>query len=415
MNEFVNTRSSANRSLIGSPDRLNLIARKMLFMLLSKATAGQLVWNENGYRVAEFGDSSDVLRAEINIIDQRFYKRALLGGSCAAGESFVDGWWNTPDLTKLIQFCARNLKTVDRWEKALGWLPRPFKKLRVLRRYNSVKQAKQNILSHYDLGNELYQLFLDERMQYSSALFQSDKDSLSAAQENKMRRLCEQLQLKSSDHLLEIGSGWGGLAIYAAQHYGCRVTTTTISDAQYRFARKAIDSAGLSDRITLLNRDYRKLQGCFDKLVSVEMIEAVGKAYLPTFFKQVNRLLKPGGLMALQAITIADQRYQSYSRNEDFIQKHIFPGGFLPSISVLTRLMGKHTHLVTRDLKDIGIDYANTLAHWRDKTLDNKQTLNALGYDERFLRLWLFYLGYCEGGFRERHISAIQLLASKPG
>lgn len=414
MNERAYSFDSQLASLQQSqPNRLASLAKKTLFKLLADSEEGYLVCKEQGQKIASFGNPEHELKAEINIADTRFYRSALTGGSCAVGESFIEGWWSSPNITQLVQFFARNLSTLDRWENRLGWLLKPVSLYRKQQRKNSRQQAKRNILAHYDLGNELYQRMLDERMQYSSALFNSPQENLTQAQINKLQRLCEQLELTESDHLLEIGSGWGGLAIYAAQHYGCQVTTTTISDAQYNYAKAKIDEAGLSDQIQLLNRDYRELQGHYDKIVSVEMIEAVGEKYLPTFFKQVNDLLKPGGKLIMQAITIADQRYKSYAAGEDFIQKHIFPGGFLPSITLLSQLFNKHSCLVIRDVFDIGQDYARTLACWRNNFLAHQKDLQELGYDERFSRLWLFYLAYCEGGFLERRISTVQLLAEK--
>lgn len=396
------------------PGRLANIAKKALFKLLENGNQGYLIWKEQGQQIASFGQPDHALQAEINVIDRRFYSRALTGGSCAAGETFVDGYWSSPDLTQLVCFFARNLDTLDRWENRLGWLFKPLVLLRKKQRANSRQQAKRNILAHYDLGNELYQQMLDEQMQYSSAWFKNTDDSLTQAQSNKLQRLCDQLELKATDHLLEIGSGWGGLAIFAAKHYGCRVTTTTISDAQYTYAKAAIEKAGVSGQIELLNQDYRQLEGHFDKIVSVEMIEAVGEKYMPVFFSRVNSLLKPGGKLIIQAITIADQRYKSYAAGEDFIQKHIFPGGFLPSICVFSQMLNRFSDMVIRDVHDLGLDYARTLACWRDNFITHRQQLSQLGYDERFSRLWLFYLAYCEGGFLERRISTVQLLAEKP-
>lgn len=389
------------------------LARKGLFKLLSNSRDGFLVWKEQGKAVASFGDSKANLQAEISINNPDFYTRILTGGSCAAGESFVDGWWTSPDLTKLVQFFAANLSTLDRWENRFSWLLKPASLIRKRLRSNNQQQAKRNIIAHYDLGNELYQQFLDSQMQYSSAIFTNTDESLEKAQNNKLQRLCEKLELKETDHLLEIGSGWGGLAIFAAKHYGCKVTTTTISDAQYEYADKAIRAEGLENKIELLNRDYRELSGQYNKIVSVEMVEAVGKQYLPVLFTKINKLLKPGGKLMMQAITIADQRYESYARGEDFIQKHIFPGGFLPSVSIMSQLFSEHTQLVIRNLHDIGLDYARTLSCWRDNLVRGRHLLNQQEYDERFFRLWLYYLGYCEGGFLERRISAVQLLAEK--
>jgi len=290
---------------------------------------------------------------------------------------------------------------------------KPLTWLRTVRRANSRKQAKRNILAHYDLGNRLYRTFLDTHMQYSSAIYRAGDDTLEQAQINKMQRICEQLRLTEQDHLVEIGTGWGGLAIFAAKNFGCRVTTTTISDEQYQHCQQRIIEEGLDDRITLLNKDYRELTGQYDKLVSVEMIEAVGRKYLPGYFAKANELLKPGGLAMIQAITIADQRFDVYSRTEDFIQKHIFPGGFLPSLQLMSELLANKTELIIRDIHDIGLDYAKTLKDWRENFVARTQELEESGYGEQFRRLWEYYLGYCEGGFLERRISAVQLLTSK--
>lgn len=393
--------------------RITDVLRKLLIQVLGHASEGHFLLKECDRVIAEVGNRNDPLQAEVNIVNTKVYARALIGGNTAAGEAFVDGWWTSPDITSVTRFFARNLGMMDYWGSRFGWLLKPVSLTRTLLRTNSRKQAKRNILAHYDLGNELYEAFLDRRMQYSSALYENAGQSLELAQEAKLRRLCDQLQLNENDHLLEVGSGWGGLAIFAASNYGCRVTTTTISDAQFAYANAAIKQAGLEDRIELLNKDYRLLEGRYDKIVSVEMIEAVGKRYLPGFFGKLDSLLKPGGKLMLQAITIADQRFASYSRSEDFIQKHIFPGGFLPSLSMMTDLLAKKTDMVVRDIKDIGIDYAQTLAAWRENFQQQKAELAGRGYDEKFANLWIYYLGYCEGGFRERRISTVQLLASK--
>ena len=392
--------------------RIALI-RSLLLKVLSKASEGHFVLKENGHVVAEVGDPAAELRAEANVLDQRAYVRALLGGNTAAGEAYVDGWWTSPDITQVTRFFSRNLAMMDYWDSRFGLFLKPFKTVRYLKRLNSKGQAKRNILAHYDLGNDLYEAFLDPKMQYSSALYASKEISLEEAQVNKLTRICEQLDLKETDHLLEVGSGWGGLAIFAAKNYGCRVTTTTISDEQFAYAKNRIDSEGLSEQINLLSKDYRSLEGTYEKVVSVEMIEAVGRKYLSGYFTKLNDLLKPSGLLMLQAITIADQRYKSYRNSEDFIQKHIFPGGFLPSLFLISKIITNSTELILRDVKDIGLDYAKTLSHWHENLIDKKQFLKQIGYDDRFYNLWSYYLGYCEGGFLERRISASQILMSK--
>ena len=399
--------------LIKRDTRRTALLRSVLVKVLEKAAEGHFLLKENGRVITEVGNPDAELKAEVDVLDSRAYARALLGGNTAAGEAFVDGWWTSPDITQVTRFFSRNLAMTDYWDSRFGWLLKPFKVLRYLKRANTKRQAKKNILAHYDLGNELYSSFLDPKMQYSSAIYKAADNSLAEAQTNKLRRICEKLQLQEDDHLLEVGSGWGGLAIFAAKHYGCKVTTTTISDEQFQFAKAEIDKQGLQKDIDILSKDYRLLEGQYNKVVSVEMIEAVGKKYLSDYFKKLNALLKPNGLLMLQAITIADQRYKAYSRSEDFIQKHIFPGGFLPSLNLMSKIIGNSTELVIRDIFDIGLDYAKTLSHWHENLRDKKDLLNSKGYDEQFFNLWSYYLGYCEGGFLERRISAAQILASK--
>jgi cyclopropane-fatty-acyl-phospholipid synthase len=391
------------------------LCRKALLKVFSMLPQGYLVIKENGILVEAYGLSSSDIHAEINILDLSFYRRLLFGGSIASGETYVEGLWETNDLTQVIQIFARNLPILDQWESKLEWLAMPMRQLLHLKRQNTAEQAKKNISAHYDLGNQLYKEFLDTSMMYSAAIYPSETSSLAEAQQYKLRTICEKLKLSKSDHLLEIGTGWGSLAIYAAKHYGCRVTTTTISNEQYDYAQQQIKLNELEGKITLLKDDYRDLTGQFDKLVSIEMIEAVGKKFLPTFFQQCNNLLKHDGLMLLQSITIADQRYDSYSKNVDFIQKHIFPGGFLPSQFVINQHFKTYTNMMIADLQDIGLDYAYTLRDWRNNFNDNQNKLSQLGYDDRFKKLWRYYLSYCEGGFLERAISTVQLVMCKPG
>lgn len=388
------------------------IARWLLFRLLSGIHEGSLTIRE-GEQTLHFGDESSALHAEVQILAPGVYWRLLTGGSLAAAESWMEGEWETHQLTPLLQILALNGKVLGRLESGFRLLGNPLERLRHWTRRNYRKQARENISAHYDLGNEFYAHFLDEELLYSSALFTTDDQALSQAQQAKMARLCEQLALTTSDHLLEIGTGWGAMAEYAARHYGCRVTTTTLSQEQYTWATERIARAGLQDRVQVLLCDYRDLTGEFDKLVSVEMIEAVGKRYLPDFFRTCQARLRPGGRMAIQAITIQDQRYRDYSKSVDFIQRYIFPGGFLPSITAMSELMTIHTDFVVRNLFDMGPDYARTLTHWRQRFLHAWQDIEKLGFDERFRRMWLYYFGYCEAGFNARTISVVQLTAER--
>ncbi|MGB7801730.1 class I SAM-dependent methyltransferase [Buttiauxella sp.] len=388
------------------------VARWLLFRLLGGIRHGSLTVYE-GAQTTHFGDVSATLHAEVHILTPGVYWRVLTGGSLAAAEAWIDGEWETHQLTTLLQILAMNGQVLGRLERGFRLLGKPVERLRHWTRRNSRDQARANIAAHYDLGNTFYSQFLDDELLYSSALFTAEEQGLTQAQQAKMARLCEQLALTASDHLLEIGTGWGAMAEYAARHYGCRVTTTTLSQEQYNWATARIARAGLQDRVQVLLSDYRDLTGEFDKLVSVEMIEAVGERYLPTFFRTCQARLRPGGRMAIQAITIQDQRYRDYSKSVDFIQRYIFPGGFLPSITAMSDLMTRHTDFVMRNLFDMGPDYARTLAHWRQRFVHSWQDIEKLGFDDRFRRMWLYYLGYCEAGFNARTISVVQLTAER--
>lgn len=399
-------------------------ARGVLFQCLQKMEIGCLTViesfkTETTERSERFltpnGEhNGEPVAATIEVKHPGFYSRILQGGSIAAGEAYMDGWWDSPDLTALMKLMALNMRALDKLEEQGSWITRLLYKVSHWTNRNSQENSRKNIHAHYDLGNNLYEAFLDTNMLYSSALYNQVDDSLEQAQINKMERLCQQLELKPSDHVIEIGTGWGAMAIYMAEQYGCRVTTTTISEEQYAYAEQKINERGLTDKITLLKEDYRNLTGSYDKLVSIEMIEAVGKQFLPSYIKKCESLLKPSGLMAIQAITIADQRYDYYSNNVDFIQKYIFPGGFLPSVTSLTQATTKHSDLVTRDLFDIGLDYAKTLNEWHHRFNQSEHDVRAFGYDDRFVRMWRYYLSYCEGGFLARTISAVHMTFQRP-
>jgi cyclopropane-fatty-acyl-phospholipid synthase len=384
--------------------------------LLNNLSVGRLTVTERfdqGERFQFGNDDQSDLVAHLDVLDPEFYLRVLKGGSIGAGESYIDGEWQSPDLTTLLQLMARNIDTVDKLEKNSSFAAKFGYKVAHWLNRNSLVRAQKNIHAHYDLGNDLYTLFLDNNMLYSSALYLGTDDSLETAQINKMERLCQQLQLVESDKVLEIGTGWGAMAIYMATHYGCHVTTTTISEEQYAYVEKKITELKLEDKITLLKQDYRLLEGLYDKIVSIEMIEAVGKEYLNSYIEKSQELLKSGGRFAIQAITIADQRYDYYSNNVDFIQKYIFPGGFLPSVTRLLNATTSKSDLVLCNLVDMGMDYAKTLEEWRSRFVSNAAKLDGKRYDEKFYRLWIFYLCYCEAGFKAKTTSTVQVTFEK--
>ncbi len=388
-------------------------SRFLVLKMLTGLQHGQIILQE-GHKKWVFGKGGS-LRAHILVNDKSFYRKVLLGGSIGGGEAYVDGIWKVDDLTALVRIMVLNMAFLDRMERGFAWVLRPVDLLRHALNANSKSRSKRNILAHYDLGNDMYASFLDPTMMYSSAIYPRADASLEEASAHKLEIICRKLDLQPTDRVIEIGTGWGGFAIYAAKNYGCHVTTTTISDAQYQEAAKRVRGAGLTDRITLLRSDYRDLTGQYDKLVSIEMIEAVGHRFLPVFFAQCGELLKPDGKMLLQAITITDQKYKQYTRTVDFIQRYIFPGGCLPSNSRMLQLIAEKTDMVVRQLDDFGFDYARTLRDWRSRFNESFAGLRNNGYDETFRRLWEYYLCYCEGGFLERSISVVHLVASRPG
>jgi len=395
---------------LGWFDRL---CRKFTLNFLSQLRHGCITVIEAG-EAQQFGDADAELKTTITVTDPAFYQKLVLAGSVGGGEAYIHGFWRCDNLTALVQIFARNLDVLDKMDSTWARLSRPMLKLLNFRNRNTISQSRRNIAAHYDLGNAMYQLFLDPSMMYSSAVYQTADSTLEQAQQHKLQQICERLQLKASDHLLEIGTGWGSMAIYAAQHYGCKVTTTTISQQQYDYTKARIAELGLQDKITLLFEDYRLLTGTYDKLVSIEMIEAVGDDFLDNYFEKCSSLLKPDGIMVLQAITMVDHRYQQYVREVDFIKRYIFPGGCLPSISRMASAVANKTDLVIRQVQDIGFDYARTLKDWCDNFMAQRDAVHQLGYDDNFIRLWHFYLCYCEGGFRERATSAVHLVLSKP-
>ncbi|MDR6983798.1 cyclopropane-fatty-acyl-phospholipid synthase [Rheinheimera pacifica] len=389
------------------------LCRKFALDFISQLKHGDITVVEGNQRL-RFGDEHAELKTVITVVDPGFYQKMVMAGSVGGGEAYIYGWWRCDNLTALVRIFALNLATLDKLDSAITRLGRPLLKLLNWRNRNSKQQARKNIAAHYDLGNDMYRLFLDNSMMYSSAVYPDATADLAQAQQHKLQMICEKLQLKPDDQLIEIGTGWGSMAIFAAQHYGCKVTTTTISQQQYDYTKARIEALGLQQQITLLLQDYRDLTGQYDKLVSIEMIEAVGEDYLDTYFGKCASLLKPDGLMVLQAITIVDQRYSQYVREVDFIKRYVFPGGCLPSVSRMTDAISRKTDFAVRHLQDIGFDYARTLKDWCDNFMHARDKVHQLGYDDNFVRLWHFYLCYCEGGFRERATSAVHLVLSKP-
>jgi len=357
----------------------------------------------------------DGLTGRVTVHDLAFWRLMATGGSVGAAESYMAGLWDSPDLVAVIRVLARNRDALEQMEhggaRLSGWVLKQWHRFN----RNSLTGSRRNIAAHYDLGNDFFGAWLDERMMYSSGLFETEADTLEQAQVNKLDRICRQLDLQASDHLVEIGTGWGGLAIHAARYFGCRVTTTTISREQYEHARRQVQEAGLGERIAVLMRDYRDLEGRYDKLASVEMIEAVGHQYLDRYLAAIDGLLKPDGLGLIQAITIEDFRYRSALKSVDFIKRYIFPGSFIPSVSAITASMARATRLGLIELADFGASYALTLKCWRERFEAAWDDIATMGFDETFRRRWRFYLAYCEGGFRERAISDVHLLFAGPG
>lgn len=393
---------------------LSGLARKTLFACLQNISRGRLIIEEDGIETAFGNSSADARVAKIIVRDPRAYAMTLKSGDLGAGEAYMLGYWYSPELLNVIQIFVSNMRQLEAINGTRSWWRSVADFVFHWMRNNSLSQARKNIAAHYDLSNDFFKLFLDETMAYSAGIFQHDEQSLQQASLQKFRHICERLQLNESDHLLEIGTGWGGLAIYAAKHYGCRVTTTTLSQEQYEFAREWVKREGLAERINLLLKDYRELEGQYDKLVSVEMIEAVGSRYYEQYFRKCNALLKDNGLMLIQAITISDQRYQSSVKSIDFIKRYIFPGGQLPCNAVISRHIAQDTDMQLIGLEDITLDYANTLYHWRQRFMNRLEEVRKLGADDIFIRTWEYYLCFCEGGFRERVIHTGQFLLAKP-
>ena len=389
-------------------------SRALVMRMLAGITGGTIELVEPG-RTTLLGDPrSATLTATVRVHSPHLY-RSLLGGSVGMGRSYMDGLWDCDDLVALTRIAALNVRSLDRLRRALSPVLAPVQRGAAALARNTPVRSRRRIAAHYDLGNELFEMFLDSTMMYSCAVFERPEATLEEASVAKLERVCAKLDLGPQDHVLEIGTGWGGFAVHAAGRYGCRVTTTTISREQHAYAVEKVREAGLGDRVTVLEKDYRDLRGSYDKLVSIEMIEAVGWQYLPTFFRCCSGLLADDGAMLLQAIVIDDRAYEVEKAGRSFINTFIFPGGCLPSIEVISRSLSRSTDLRHVHMEDITAHYATTLAHWRARFAAGSPRLSGMGYDERFRRLWELYLSYCEGGFRERRIQDVQMLLAKPG
>jgi cyclopropane-fatty-acyl-phospholipid synthase len=381
---------------------------------LEKLSTGQLVLQHDGEARIFGSDTECEPQATVTVHSAEFFRRVALNGSLGFAESYLLGEWSCDSLTDLIRVICRNLHVSDGADSGFVKLVKSIARRWHQRHANSKENSLRNIHAHYDLGSEFYSLFLDETMTYSCGVFLSEDSSLREAQVEKIDRICRKLNLKPSDHLVEIGTGWGALAIHAASKYGCRVTTTTISREQFEFAKQRVEEAGLGDRISLLLKDYRDLTGQFDKLASCEMIEAVGYEYFDTFFRKCGELLKPDGQMVLQGITMSEQRYERYLKQVDFIQRYIFPGGCLITASAVVDSVTRTSDMRLIHLEDLAPHYARTLQVWRERFFVRQEEVRALGFPESFIRLWEYYLCYCEAAFTERLIGTVQLQFAKP-
>jgi cyclopropane-fatty-acyl-phospholipid synthase len=397
------------------PAIVDRFARGAVLSRLAGIKSGRIVIEEGGERI-QFGQDATTagLRATIQVKDRRFYSDLALAGSIGAGEAYMAGSWTTDDLTALVQIMVRNREVMEGIDGGLAQLAGPIRRLVHYLNRNTRSGSQRNIAAHYDLGNDFFELILDRTLMYSCAIFERPDASLEEAATAKVDRICRKLELQPQDHIIEIGTGWGGFAIHAAKNYGCRVTTTTISRAQHEYAVKRVAAEGLAERITVLLKDYRDLSGQFDKAVSIEMIEAVGHHFVDSYFRKCGELLKPDGLMLLQAITITDREYEGALKRVDFIKKYIFPGSFIPSVTALCDSITRSSDLRLFHLEEITPNYAETLKHWRLRMFENVERVRALGYPDEFIRMWEFYLCYCEGGFRERYIGDVQMLLTKP-
>ncbi len=396
------------------PDLLSAGAQRLMLRGLARLATGHLEMRTREGTFA-FGDPTSDLRAVVEVHDARTFRLGVLRGEVGFGEAYVLGYWSSPDPVAVVRVAVANMAAVDTSGGPLAWMGRALARLRHLGRDNTRQGSRRNIAEDYDLGNDFYRLWLDPTMAYSAAFFPTSEATLEEAQVAKYDRICRRLRLGPQDHVLEIGTGWGGFAIHAATHTGCRITTTTISAQQHAYATAKIQELGLQDRVEVLLKDYRDLEGTYDKAVSIEMFEAVGLKHYDTYFGAVDRLLKPGGAFLLQTITMNERRFPAYIRSTDWIQQYVFPGAELASLSEIQKSLSRATQCSIFFLEDFGVHYAKTLAAWRERFHARIAEVRELGFDGRFERLWDYYLASCEGAFRARYIGVVQMLIAKNG
>ena len=405
----------ADSTRVAPVARIESLARSGVLGSFKRLQNAAVVVREHGeeYR---FGATSERFPEPVTIVveDPRAWPEIAFFGALGSGEAYMRGWWHTAQLTELVRLLLFDRPVLEGLEQGLTRFMKPVLRLWYRLHRNTRAGSRRNIQAHYDLGDDLFRLFLDDTMSYSSAIFVTPEMSLRDASVEKIDRLCRKLELRPTDRVLEIGTGWGALAVHAASNYGCHVTTVTISDNQYAAACERVRAAGLEERIDVRLQDYRDIDGVYDKIVSVEMIEAVGHDHLDLYFERIEELLKPDGLAAIQAITIRDQDYEAAKKSVDFIKRYIFPGGFLPSATAMLKAMTARTNLRVFHLEDIGFHYARTLAEWRERFQQRLDDVRSLGYSDVFIRMWSFYLSYCEGAFMERAISDVQVVIAKP-
>ncbi len=417
---YFRTSLQINYPLIVKPTVFSTLYRKIIFSLLNQFTEGRLTLTLPDGKIHTFGDGVHPQRATIQITNDTFFKHCVLYGDIGFGEAYMTGDWTTDNITDVIKWMILNVENSPAMsggnsaKKVLFNVLNIFNKWYHTARPNTVSGSRKNIGEHYDLGNDFYKLWLDPSLTYSSALFNEPNLTLEQAQYQKYDRLCQQLKLKPSDHLLEIGSGWGGFSVFAAKNYGCKITTITISQEQFKYARERFERENLSHKIDILLEDYRKITGKFDKIVSIEMLEAVGHKYLPIYFKKCQELLTKDGMLALQVIISPDSRYKQLRKGVDWIQKHIFPGSLLPSVSAINTAINTTGDMTLYDLKEMGQNYAHTLAHWRDNFNEKLVEVKAQGFSDQFIRKWNYYLSYCEAAFAMRNINVVQMVYARP-